>query len=61
MLLIIICAASKTLLWNEKLQEQQDLFLVENTLVQNQLNQLISIVQLYRALSGGWSAETSGH
>jgi multidrug efflux system outer membrane protein len=38
----------------EVLQEQQLLFPAENTLVQFQLNQLLAIVQLYRALGGGW-------
>ena len=38
----------------EVLQEQQLLFPAENTLVQTQLNELLSVVQLYRALGGGW-------
>jgi multidrug efflux system outer membrane protein len=38
----------------EVLQEQQLLFPEENTLVQTQANQLANIVQLYRALGGGW-------
>jgi multidrug efflux system outer membrane protein len=38
----------------EVLQEQQLLFPAENTLVQFQLNQLLAVVQLYRALGGGW-------
>ena len=38
----------------EVLQEQQLLFPAENTLVQFQLNQLVAVVQLYRALGGGW-------
>jgi len=38
----------------EVLQEQQQLFPAENTLVQLQLNQLLAVVQLYRALGGGW-------
>jgi len=38
----------------EVLQEQQQLFPAENTLVTTQLNQLLSFVQLYRALGGGW-------
>jgi multidrug efflux system outer membrane protein len=38
----------------EVLQEQQLLFPEENTLVQTQANQLVNIVQLYRALGGGW-------
>ena len=40
----------------EVLQEQQLLFPAENTLTQIQLNQLLTVVQLYRALGGGWSA-----
>jgi len=38
----------------EVLQEQQLLFPAEKTLVQFQLNQLLAVVQLYRALGGGW-------
>jgi outer membrane protein TolC len=38
----------------EVLQEQQLLFPVANTLVQTHLNQLTAVVQLYRALGGGW-------
>jgi multidrug efflux system outer membrane protein len=38
----------------EVLQEQQLLFPAENSLVQTQLNQLLAVVQLYRALGGGW-------
>jgi len=38
----------------EVLQEQQLLFPAETSLVQIQLNQLLAIVQLYRALGGGW-------
>ena len=41
----------------EVLQEQQLLFPAENTQLQFQLNQLLAVVQLYRALGGGW--ETS--
>jgi multidrug efflux system outer membrane protein len=43
----------------EVLQEQQQLFPAENTLVTTQLNQLLAFVQLYRALGGGW--QTSDH
>ena len=39
----------------EVLQEQQLLFPAENSLVQTQLNQFLSVIQLYRALGGGWS------
>ena len=44
----------------EVLQEQQLLFPAENTLVQLQLNQLLAVVQLYRALGGGWELEPAG-
>ena len=43
----------------EVLQEQQLLFPAENSLVQFQLNQLLAVVQLYRALGGGWQTETT--
>jgi multidrug efflux system outer membrane protein len=43
----------------EVLQEQQLLFPAENTLVQFQLNQLLAVVQLYRALGGGWEVEAT--
>jgi multidrug efflux system outer membrane protein len=43
----------------EVLQEQQELFPAEDTLVQTQLNQLLAVVQLYRALGGGWEPEKS--
>ncbi|MDB6022328.1 MAG: efflux system, outer rane lipoprotein NodT family [Pedosphaera sp.] len=38
----------------EVLQEQQLLFPAENTLVQIELNQLVTVVQLYLQLGGGW-------
>ncbi len=38
----------------EVLQTQQLLFPAESTLAQTQLNQLLVIVQLYKALGGGW-------
>jgi multidrug efflux system outer membrane protein len=38
----------------EVLEAQQQLFPAENTLAQNQLNRLLSVVQLYKALGGGW-------
>ncbi len=38
----------------EVLQTQQYLFPAETTLAQIQLNQLLAIVQLYKALGGGW-------
>lgn len=39
----------------EVLEAQQQLFPAENALAQTQLNQLQTIVQLYRALGGGWN------
>jgi outer membrane protein, multidrug efflux system len=39
------------------LQEQQLLFPAENLFVQFQLNQFLAVVQLYRALGGGWEVE----
>jgi len=33
------------------------LFPAENSLVQFQLNQLLSVMQLYHALGGGWEME----
>jgi outer membrane protein, multidrug efflux system len=41
----------------EVLQEQQQLFPAENNLVQIQLNERLSFIQLYRALGGGWERE----
>lgn len=43
----------------EVLQEQQLLFPAENTLTQIELSQLNAIVQLYRALGGGWQTGES--
>jgi multidrug efflux system outer membrane protein len=43
----------------EVLQEQQELFPAEDALVQTQLNELLAVVQLYRALGGGWAGETA--
>ncbi len=40
----------------ELLQEQQQLFPAQNALTQIHLNQLLSTVQLYKALGGGWAA-----
>ncbi|NLI80310.1 MAG: efflux transporter outer membrane subunit [Deltaproteobacteria bacterium] len=40
----------------EVLQNQQQLFPAETVLAQTQLNQLLVIVQLYKALGGGWQA-----
>lgn len=41
----------------EVLQEQLLLFPAENSLVQTQLNQLLTLVQLYQALGGGWQPD----
>ena len=43
----------------EVLQEQQLLFPAENALTQAELNQLLTLVQLYLALGGGWETELS--
>jgi outer membrane protein, multidrug efflux system len=32
----------------------QDLFVAELSLAQTRLNELLSLVQLYKALGGGW-------
>ena len=39
----------------EVLEAQQQLFPAENSLAQTELNQLLTIVQLYKALGGGWT------
>jgi multidrug efflux system outer membrane protein len=41
----------------EVLQEQQLLFPAETTLAQTELSQLTAVVQLYRALGGGWQPQ----
>jgi len=41
----------------EVLEAQQLLFPAENSLARSQLNQLIVVVQLYRALGGGWNLD----
>jgi len=38
----------------ELLQQQQLLFPAENILVRTQLNEVLALIQLYRALGGGW-------
>jgi multidrug efflux system outer membrane protein len=38
----------------EVLQQQQQLFPAEDNLVQTELNQVLTVVGLYRALGGGW-------
>lgn len=40
----------------EVIEAQQQLFPAENSLAQTRRDQLIAVVQLYRALGGGWSA-----
>lgn len=40
----------------EVIESQQQLFPAENALAQTRRDQLISVVQLYKALGGGWSA-----
>ncbi|MFP5212397.1 MAG: efflux transporter outer membrane subunit [Acidobacteriota bacterium] len=41
----------------EVLQNQQNLYPAETTLALTRLNQLLSVVQLYKALGGGWQPE----
>ncbi len=41
----------------EVLEAQQELFPAEIALARTQLNQLLAIVQLYKALGGGWPAD----
>ena len=41
----------------EVLQEQQQLFPAENTLVETELSQRLATIQLYQALGGGWMPE----
>jgi multidrug efflux system outer membrane protein len=45
----------------EVLEAQQQLFPAENSLARTQLAQLVAVVQLYRALGGGWRAEEQRH
>jgi multidrug efflux system outer membrane protein len=40
----------------EVIESQQQLFPAENSLAQTRRDQLIAVVQLYRALGGGWTA-----
>jgi multidrug efflux system outer membrane protein len=39
----------------EVLEAQQELFTAQNSLAQTQRDQLLAVVQLYRALGGGWN------
>ena len=41
----------------EVLEAQQQLFPAQNALAQTQLNQLLAVVQLYKALGGGWETD----
>jgi outer membrane protein, multidrug efflux system len=45
----------------EVLDAQQLLFPAENILARNELAQLVSVVQLYKALGGGWRQEEAAH
>jgi outer membrane protein, multidrug efflux system len=45
----------------EVLDAQQLLFPAENLLARNELAQLVSVVQLYKALGGGWHQEEAAH
>jgi multidrug efflux system outer membrane protein len=45
----------------EVLEAQQQLFPAELILARNELAQLVSVVQLYRALGGGWHQEEAAH
>lgn len=45
----------------EVLQAQQNLFPAENSLVQTRVGYLTAIVQLYRALGGGWMVPPESH
>ena len=45
----------------EVLEAQQQLFPAQNFLARTQLNQLVAVVQLYRALGGGWRTEEELH
>jgi multidrug efflux system outer membrane protein len=43
----------------EVLYNEQELFTAELNLAQARLSELLSVVQLYRALGGGWTTSTS--
>ncbi len=45
----------------EVLDSQQELFPAEILLARNELNQLVSAVQIYKALGGGWRQEEAAH
>jgi multidrug efflux system outer membrane protein len=42
----------------EVLQAQQELYPTQRAQVQTQVNELVSVVLLYRALGGGWQTPT---
>lgn len=42
----------------EVLEAQQQLFPAQNALAQTQLNQLLVVVELYKALGGGWQTDS---
>src|SRR5262249_3720984 len=44
----------------EVLEAQQQLFPAEDIQAQNERDQLLAVVNLYKALGGGWSANDSG-
>jgi multidrug efflux system outer membrane protein len=41
----------------EVLEAQQQLFPAENSLAQTELNRRVVIIQLYKALGGGWNMQ----
>jgi multidrug efflux system outer membrane protein len=41
----------------EVLQAQQQIYPAETTLARTELAQLVTVVQLYKALGGGWQTE----
>ncbi len=43
----------------EVLYNEQELFTAELTLAQARLNELLTVVQLYRALGGGWQTDNT--
>ena len=45
----------------EVLESQQELFPAENALARNRLDELLSVIALYRALGGGWEGEEAAH
>jgi multidrug efflux system outer membrane protein len=43
----------------EVLQAQQDLYPSQRAQIQAQVSELVAVVQLYKALGGGWQAKAS--